>query len=189
MNTPFEFIFNFGDKARLLKKNNQTNVIHIYKNAGHYIASLEIRPQNANTDLKLIPENVIDIQVDSIPLNISNSNSYSGDIVELETRFQNDDPLTRYRFFFGDNPVPSQWSSQSNTSHIYNTPSSYYVYAEIGKLSGQSIISVSRSVGKIVKVSFKPPPNHLWVYILVVLMAAITFLSIRKYYFSGRPLF
>lgn len=186
LNIPVDVIFNFGDK-QIIKEPIQAKVIHSYNRAEHYTVSIDMEPQNINSNIKLIPKNTIDIQVDSIPLYVNNSAPDTGEIVEIETELRSDEPLTRYRFFFGDNSAPSQWSNQPKVLHKYYTPDNYFVYAEIGKQSGSSIINVSRSIGKIVKVSFKPVPDHAWIYILIILAAAVTFLSIRKHYFSVRP--
>ncbi len=193
MELSYDFIFNFDDGNRLVKKPGQAEILHRFKNAGNYTVSVQVQPGEQITDLNIVPqmENSVDIQVDSVFLNINPNSTKTGEDITFETEFPTDDPQIRYRFFFGDNSPPSRWSNRSSILHRYPSPNIYYAYAEIGRQSGSTVMPITRSVGRFVNISSKTivsdktkyPP---WIYLIIILIAAAVFYSIGKHYIAPR---
>lgn len=185
LGTPFMFNFDFGDGNRENKETGTAEILHHYDEVGNYTVSVtrESNPVFANQNVS-IPEvqNTVEIKVDSVPLIVNPSDSAeTGDPVNFETVFRTDDPQIRYRFIFGDNSDPSQWSVQPNIEHTYADSGLYRVYAEIGRQSGDSVDIITSSVIKTVVVSVLDSGIPWWVYVLAAVLGAAVFYTVRNY--------
>ncbi|HKI45531.1 MAG TPA: PKD domain-containing protein, partial [Balneolales bacterium] len=198
LNNAIKIIFDFGDGTRTEMDPGTYVATHRYKDAGHYTVTAFIRSVPILTHVAPVPaiENTVDVQVDNVPLKVDPFNTETGKTVTFEVGFRTDDPQIRYRFVFGDNSPPTDWSSEPITTHRYTSPGSYHAYAEIAARSDTSLVPIARSSARTVTVSLKPvvtnPPDNpfseAWIYVILLLVAASAIYYRMRTYHSARQM-
>lgn len=104
---------------------SESTAVHRFWTVGSHAARVAVR-----YDGPLLTDS-IRIQVDSISLVVDPPVVEVGKPVSFETMFGSPEPGINYRFIFGDNSPPSEWTKERGAVHEYVEPGMYLARGEV----------------------------------------------------------